>query len=223
MSNRLGVKPATVKSLPEAVSIAYTLSEPSKMPWFGYSIPAQFCRIGAALAQMPGTVCSKCYALKGRYLFPNVRKALEKRFQGISHPLWVDAMVFQLQYHHKKSGKRKQYFRWHDSGDIQGVWHLEKIVDVCKQTPKIQHWLPTREEKMVMEYLAKHGSLPDNLIIRISEHMVGKAPSHRRHSLSVSTVGAKDFGVQCEAYTRGGVCGPCRACWTTADINYPLH
>lgn len=223
MSNRLGSTPVQFNTLRSAHAIADSLSDPSKMPWFGYSIPAARCRIGAALAQVAGSVCSKCYALKGRYVFPKVQACLERRFKSLSHPLWVEAMVFMIMYHHKKSGRKVNFFRWHDSGDLQGEWHLLKIIEVCNRTPKIRHWMPTREEIIVSKFIVKHGPLPNNLVIRISEHMVGKQPAIRRHGLPVSTVGAKGFGVQCEAYTRGGMCGPCRACWSAADINYPLH
>ena len=80
-------------TLDEAVGVAHTLSKPSKMPWLSYSIPASRCKIGALLARKAGTVCSICYAKKGRYVFPNVQTAMEKRYRGLSHPAWVDAMA----------------------------------------------------------------------------------------------------------------------------------
>ena len=41
------------------------------------------------------------------------------------------------------------FFRWHDSGDIQDVKHLEDIVEVTRQTPEIMHWLPTLETRIL--------------------------------------------------------------------------
>ena len=43
------------------------LSKPSKMPGYAYNLPALHCKPGAQLAQVPGTTCHGCYALKGRY------------------------------------------------------------------------------------------------------------------------------------------------------------
>ena len=42
------------------------LSKPSKMPGYAYNLPAIHCKTGSKLAQVPGTTCHGCYALKGR-------------------------------------------------------------------------------------------------------------------------------------------------------------
>ena len=78
----------TIKEIQERTG---TLSNPSKMPCHGYSIPAIHCKIGSLLAKKRGTVCSNCYALKGRYVFPNVQAAMEKRFNAVMNsPTWVE-------------------------------------------------------------------------------------------------------------------------------------
>ena len=86
----------SITTLAEARAVAHTLSSPSKMPGYGYSIPAFRCKIGSLLRQIKGTVCNSCYALKGRYVFPVVKDAMERRFSALSHPQWVEAMVFQI-------------------------------------------------------------------------------------------------------------------------------
>src|SRR3954465_7511750 len=118
-----------------AAEITGGLSNPSKMPGHGYSLPAKECKTGAKLAKIPGTTCHNCYALKGRYSFPNVQNALYRRLESLKDPKWVEAMVTQI-----KSSEDK-YFRWHDSGDLQSVEHLQLITQVCLQTPKVKHWL----------------------------------------------------------------------------------
>jgi hypothetical protein len=84
-----------------------------------------------------------CYADKGNYrkYSNNIEPVQHARLVSIDDPLWVDAMVVSI-------GKDK-YFRWHDSGDIQSIDHLEKIADVAKRTPNCMHWLPTREYGIV--------------------------------------------------------------------------
>ena len=42
-----------------------TLSNPSKMPSYAWGISAKKCLTGSKLAKIPGTICNKCYALKG--------------------------------------------------------------------------------------------------------------------------------------------------------------
>jgi hypothetical protein len=205
-----------------AKEITGGLSKPSKMPGYSYSIPAEECNVGAKLRKVKGSICEKCYALKGRYVFSNVKAALRRRFEGLSHPLWVEALSFLIH----QGGANVQ--RWHDAGDIQSLAHLENIVEVCKKTPDVRHWLPTREYGIVRDYLDKHGSFPDNLNVRLSAYMVdGPLPLALadRMGVTVSGVTSDKTKANCPAYTQGGVCGSCRACWdkNTKVVLYPKH
>ena len=205
-----------------AKQITGGLSKPSKMPGFAYSIPAQACNVGSRLRSVQGSICSKCYALKGRYVFGNVKKALQRRLASLVHSEWVEAMVFQI----NQTGIN--VFRWHDSGDIQNLEHLERIAQVCRLTPAVRHWLPTREYALVTAYKEKHGAFPDNLNIRLSAYMVdGPLPDGAANRLGVTMSGVTSDPqkVSCPAYKQGGVCGSCRACWdkNQAVIFYPKH
>ena len=111
----------------EAKEITGGLSAPGKMPEGSYNLPAVACITGAKLRLIPDTPCYKCYAFKGRYNFPNVKDALARRLESLGHPLWVQAMAVLI--------KGKKFFRWHDSGDLQGPKHLTNIFEVCKRTP----------------------------------------------------------------------------------------
>ena len=108
----------------EARQITGGLSKPSKMPGPAHNLPAQACITGAKLVKVPGSVCAGCYALKGRYRFKNVQDALQRRLQALQDPRWVDAMVTLI--------KDQDWFRWHDSGDIQSPEHL-KFVNVHRR------------------------------------------------------------------------------------------
>jgi hypothetical protein len=208
----------TVKT---ALQLVGGLSKPSKMPGFGYSIPAQRCQTGSLLRKVEGSVCSKCYALKGRYAFGRVRDALERRFQSLSNPLWVQAMAIAI-----NGSEKSGFFRWHDSGDLQSEAHLQKIVDVCKLTPTIRHWLPTREYNLVSRWIGRGNKLPPNLTVRFSAHMLdGPAPTALAERVGVQTSGVSSSGWSCPASLQGNSCGDCRACWDkrVANVNYKKH
>ena len=66
-------------SIKEAEASVGGLSAPSKMPSYAWSISAKRCNIGSKLAKVEGSVCHKCYALKGRYMFPMVQNAHLRR------------------------------------------------------------------------------------------------------------------------------------------------
>jgi hypothetical protein len=207
-----------------ALSIVGGLSEPSKMPCHGFSIPAKYCKVGQKMRDVVGSICSKCYALKGRYVFANVQNALERRYANLNHPQWVEAMAWLIN-NVEKSG----FFRWHDSGDLQSVEHLNRIVEVCKLTPNVQHWLPTREyvgEKIVQNWFASGGTVPSNLTIRLSALMLdGAPPTSIAARYGLPTSGVCKVGFTCPAPNQGNKCGDCRACWNKGinNVSYKQH
>ena len=200
----------------EASQIVGGLSTPGKMPCYSINLPATECKVGAKLREIEGTPCYKCYAFKGRYNFPNVKDALQRRLASLTHPDWVEAMTVLV--------KKKKHFRWHDSGDIQGVAHLKKIFEVCKQTPTTQHWLPTQERK----YLPL-GSYPGNLTIRLSNAKNNTAPGQAwTHWSTVVDHDAPIYGAtvkHCPASKQGNQCKSCRSCWSrdVKHVTYPKH
>lgn len=199
----------------EAKAIAGTLSNPSKMPSRGTSLPPEYCGVGSELRGVKGSVCSNCYACKGRYVFPNVRDAMARRHRGLSHPLWAEAMVTLI-------AGRVAWFRWHDAGDLQSVQHLRAIVAVCERTPRTQHWLPTKERGIVRSFLRSGGKLPANLTIRLSMPMIGQRPDGSK--LATSTVDSGK-GYRCPSPSQDGRCNDCRACWDTSvrNVDYKQH
>ena len=141
----------------KAQAITGSMTRTSKMPGLSYSLPAWECQTGAKLRKVKGTPCYGCYALKGNYIrYPAIKKAQYYRLASLKHDLWVTAMVAQV--------KRQKWFRWHDAGDVQSVEHMNKILEVCRQTPGTSHWLPTQERP----YLPAPEEVPDNLVIRLS-------------------------------------------------------
>ena len=192
----------------EARKITGGLSAPGKMPEGSYNLPASACKTGQKLAQIPGTPCHGCYALKGRYRFNNVQTALARRLESLKHPLWTEAMTVLV--------KGKKHFRWHDSGDIQSVAHLKKIFEVCNNTPGTMHWLPTQERR----YLPL-GSYPKNLVIRLSNAKNNTAPGQAWTHWSTVV----DQDGDCPASKQGNKCGSCRRCWNpeVKHVTYPKH
>lgn len=227
------VKLSKTKILDNSVDTVGGLSSPSKMPWFSYSIPAEYCKTGSKLAQLEGTVCSDCYACKGRYLFDNVQNAMRRRFATLEDlGQWADDFAKLLNdLASVEKDKTKLFFRWHDSGDIQSVEHLQAIVSIAWACPSIRFWIPTREYGFVTEYFEKFGSmLPPNLVVRLSTHMVDSQNPPKIGSLPTSTVHTSQASVPvdsevCQAYTREGKCGDCRSCWDSSvkNVSYPKH
>ena len=195
----------------EAWALVGGLSKPSKMPGWSIGIPAKECKTGAKLRLVKNSVCEGCYALKGMYRFKTVQAAQYRRLEAISHPDWVQAMTTLI------NSKKPDVFRWHDSGDVQDLQHLEKIFEVCRATPAKRHWMPTREA-WIKDHMA---SCPDNLVVRFSSPMVDQGPV--KSWANTSTVSTKSR--TCPAPDNNNECGSCRQCWDPKikNIEYGKH
>jgi hypothetical protein len=204
---------ARIGTVERARAIIGGFSTPGKMPEFAYSIPAERCNVGAKLRNVRDSVCASCYAMKNRYLFPNVREAMERRYRSLSHSDWVPAMVLMIRAHYV------WWFRWHDSGDLLSSSHLHNIVTVAQ----CKHWLPTREQEILQSYRSE---LPENLCVRLSSRMInGTAPNCWPWTSTVATSEPASGSYLCPAPDQGNVCGYCRACWDkeVTDVCYRKH
>lgn len=183
------------------------------MPCPSYSLPASMCQVGAKLAQRKNTICSICYAKRGNYQFDNVRRAQMKRLDALKHPDWAVAMAILIQPH--------RYFRWHDSGDLQGIEHFRQVCWVAKLTPGTQHWLPTREHRYIL------GDIPRNLVVRYSLSMIDQSrPKNGTLCSSILTSGVVSESSTCQKHIRPrGTCGMCRKCWDpeVQHVTYQRH
>jgi len=195
----------------EAWTIVGGLSKPSKMPGWSIGLPAKECKTGSKLRQVKDSVCYDCYALKGCYVFKVVQDAQYRRLAAVKRLDWVQAMS------HLINSKKSNVFRWHDSGDVQDLDHLNKIYEVCRLTPTRRHWMPTREA-WVKNHLDRK---PSNLVIRFSAPMVDQAaPASWPNTSTVVTSGAT-----CPSAQQDNQCKDCRNCWNKEikNISYGQH
>jgi hypothetical protein len=211
-----------LRSIAELEAITGTLSKTTKLPCHSHGLPAKRCITGSLLRKVPNSVCAQCYAHRGFYVQPRIQHDLERRLLALSHPDFVPAMAALI-----TKREHSGYFRWFDSGDLQEIWHLRQIVQICKLTPQIEHWLATREWKMVENYVGSYGPFPSNLTVRLSATLLDQDPPFAlAKSIGVQVSGVSSTGkYTCVAPKQNGHCGSCRACWNKNIINitYKLH
>ena len=210
----------------QASEITGSVTQTSKMPCKSYSLPTEACITGAKLARDKSSICGNCYANKGFYKMyaKTIKPVQNKRLESINHPDWVSAMVTLI--------GNDSYFRWHDSGDLQGVDHLRKIAQITIALPKTLFWLPTREYGIVKQYIGLYGALPDNLIVRLSAFYVDRPVIIPKSLQGYSNILASNVhdksapvGMPCNAPNQGGECKDCRACWNkdVKAVSYGMH
>jgi len=196
----------------------------TKMPGTTFAIDSFACLTGSKLATNPNTPCFSCYARKLQRLRPSVNqgwKANLAKWEQSNPEQWEQAIAFQILRYNTDN-----YHRWFDSGDLQSVAMLQSIVNVCNMTPDINHWLPTQEREIVKQFHKNGGTLPDNLVIRVSASLLdGKLPNGFANGSQVFTKTNTPKGFECKARTRNNNCGDCRACWSSDVklISYPKH
>jgi len=207
----------------QQISFMPKLSSTGKMPCESFSLPAQSCKTGAKLAQVAGSVCAGCYAMKGNYTFPAVKNARSHNLNLIESSLeqWASTMIVVI-----SKTNASGFFRWHDSGDLQSMAHLQAIIAIAQALPNIRFWLPTKEKSYLAKINRAGVVVPENLTIRLSMPMIDQAPSTTvwANTSTVHKHGAV-HGVECPAYKQAGKCLSCRQCWdkTILNISYPKH
>ena len=224
----------TELTVEDAIEITGGLSTTSKMPCKSYSLPSSMCMVGSMMKSVAGSVCEKCYTYRYKRYAHVVAKQHE-RMRSILHPRWCDAMVVLLENEHN------EFFRWHDSGDIMTVRHLEKIVEVATRTPDIKHWLPTLETQTLKRFIKLHGKFDQftNLNIRVSTPMVDGRPNlslASKMGVTSSSVTANKLikiaskqklytEGYCPASKQNNECGKCRKCWNKEEqlVTYIQH
>lgn len=216
----------------QAIALTGGLTQTSKMPCKSYSLPTAACVAGLKLSKVAGSICASCYAQKGFYAMyaATVEPAQHARLTGIELALldaeyraaWIESMQVLI--------GADEYFRFHDSGDLQSAAHLALYADLAESMPHCKFWLPTREYGMVKEFCSTR-LIPENMVIRLSAIFPDqpvKVPASLNGvtGIAVSNVhkSTQATGFACPAYTRQGKCGDCRACWNREiNVSYPLH
>jgi len=197
------------------------LSKASKMPGKSWSLQAGDTCPGSInpVTKEVIEVCADCYAKTGFYRMDNVKAPRLSNRKDWKRTDWADDMVAALD--------NERWFRWFDSGDIYTAALAQKIYEVATRTPWCNHWIPSKSYNIpkIRYWLDRLKELP-NVSVRFSSPSTNGVYTTEHGSVVVQSVtDTIQNGKMCDAYTRGGKCGPCRACWDSSInlIVYPLH
>ena len=196
------------------------LSKPSKMPCKTWSLEAGSTCPGSIdpATKKPVPVCAGCYAKDGFYHMPDAKALRDFNREDWKRGTWVADMVAAL--------KKQTHFRWFYSGDVYHPALAFKIYLVMEQTPWVKHWLPTKSYKIakIRPILERMKALPNVSVRYSSDSMVGEFDAEHGSTV-IPYADTFTLATVCEAYTRAGKCGDCRACWdkSVAVIAYPAH
>lgn len=111
----------------------------------------------------------KCYALKGNFIFPSVKKAGLERLEASKKDNFVDKISEEIDKFKPK------YFRFHSSGDFYSEKYVKKVIEIAKRFPNTLFRTTTRRRDLV-KIISELNSLP-NFIVRESLDTERSTPS----------------------------------------------
>lgn len=130
---------------------------------FNFGIPAHKSDTGKVTCPFadttnPDSPCFGCYAMKGAYIWSNVRPAFERRLEATRQDDFVDVMTTEIK------AKRADFIRVHDSGDYYSPKYLKKWLKIAEKCPEVKFYSYTKSFP-----LFDGVELPDNYCIIFSE------------------------------------------------------
>lgn len=151
---------------------------------FNWTLPAYKSKSGKVICPMADACVKFCYARKGAYIWSNVNKAHEERYEFSKTDDFVHAMISDIKR------KRADYVRIHDSGDYYSPTYMAKWFEIAKALPQVRFYSYTN-----MFDLVQKSYVPENFDFIFSDsgkqsHMIN--PRVHRHT-KIFSVGS-DLG-----------------------------
>ena len=154
-----------------------------------------------------GIPCAKdCYAMKAYRLYPNVKKAWDANLQALNDS---EKAFFATVTKKIAKAKNKEFFRWHQAGDITSQSYLEGMKEVADKFPETQFLAFTKNRDL------DYSDLPANMTVvasQWSEYIWGA-------NLPKAIMRAKGetWETPKNAMVCPGACKDCKYCWNMTD------
>jgi hypothetical protein len=152
---------------------------------FNWTLPAYKSKSGKVICPMAGDCVKFCYARKGAYIWSNVNKAHEDRYEFSKTDEFVEAMIKEIKR------KKADYIRVHDSGDYYSPKYMAKWFQIATALPNVRFYSYTNMVDMV-----QRSYIPDNFDFIFSDsgkqsHLID--PRVHRHT-KIFSVGSDMSG-----------------------------
>ena len=130
-----------------------------------FSLPAYKTQNNKVVCPFAKDCVKYCYAQKGNYRFPSVKKGLNNRYELSKKEEFVTIMNANILL------ERPTHVRIHDSGDFYSVDYLNKWVQIAKDNKEVIFYAYTKSIPFFKRTKEENNNwlLPKNLIIIFSE------------------------------------------------------
>lgn len=160
--------------------------------------------------------CKKgCYALKGNWLFKNVKNSLQSNledFQNDSKKFFNDIIDYL-----SNGLTTFKYFRWFGSGDIVNEDFFDGMIKVAKKCKQTKFLCFTKKYEIVNAYLASGKKIPSNLKVIFSawdkdfkvDNPFQLPMAYIEFKQAERNADIPEMAIPCT-----GDCSKCLACWS---------
>lgn len=178
----------------------------------GFIPSVSFPVVGSCRCDAP--CFAECYALKGHYGCPSVKKSLLENITEYN----ADPQGFfdKINEYLNNGLVIYKYFRWFASGDIVNKMFFDLMVELALKNPLTQFMAFTKKYYIVNDYITLHGKLPNNLKIVFS-HWDKTWAVNNPYELPCSYIifknQDKNENIPSNAIPCSGKCDKCLGCW----------
>ena len=176
---------------------------------------------------------SICYADKAERMYKTAREKRIRNHQASLRPDFVDLITAELLAPLRKGRVMKAIspvrtaaaciasHRWQESGDVYSQMYLDKIFQVCRNTPLVIHLMYTKS--FHLDWSKK----PDNLQVlwSVDATTTATVPAGATAALVLKGVPPPPGAVTCQHTATAHYCGTqCMTCWTgRISVYFPKH
>lgn len=105
--------------------------------------------------------------------------------------------------------KKNKFFRWHVAGDIVDIDYFDRMVKNARKHQDFIIWTYTKNYKVVNEWIAKNGQLPENFHVMFSEWR--GLPMDNPYNMPEFRIVFKDDAIKPTGHYCPGNCDICKA------------
>lgn len=116
----------------------------------------------ARYSQIPGSVCSKCYAQRQMKMYTNMSAAFERN---------ADILTTRILDNEELPLINACYFRFEAFGDLHNVTQIINYFNICKKNPDVHFALWTKNPYIIKEVADQK---PKNIVILVSSLFINK-------------------------------------------------
>ena len=152
---------------------------------------------------------SGCYAMKGHWLYQNVKNSLQENLDAyVNNPsLYFDSIASQTAL--------ARFVRWHSSGDIVDAKYFEGMCKVARKNKATHYLCFTKKFEIINDFIASGKKIPKNLSVVFSawSNWIPDNP----YNLPTTYVYGKNFNnelIPKDSIPCVGKCEICQSCWT---------